>query len=323
MIFKEVFSLHGVSQSVQHFTISEEEAGQRLDNYLLRCLKGVPKSLIYRVIRKGEVRVNKGRAKPEKRLMPGDVVRIPPLRLGEEKPKAAPGAGLIKLLENAILLDHKDFLVINKPAGLAVHGGSGVNLGLIEALRQMWPKQPYLELVHRLDRETSGCILVAKKRSSLRYLQELFRGRKQVRKTYLALVKGQWPSQLRFVDSPLERLETASGDRIVKVRESGKPASTEFRLMERFANTSLIKAEPLTGRTHQIRVHAQYSGHPLVGDEKYGDDDFNKLMKDSGVKRLFLHALKLQFSSPTNEQFEIEAPLSADLEQVLKQLKRE
>ncbi len=320
MIFKEVLDPL-MYHSVQHLTISEEEAGQRLDNYLLRKLKGVPKSLIYRVIRKGEVRVNKGRAKPERKLQAGEVLRIPPLRLPEEKVQAAPGAGLIRVLESAILLDRPDFLAINKPAGLAVHGGSGVNLGLIEALRAMWPQQKYLELVHRLDRETSGCILVAKKRSALKYLQGLFRGEKRIRKRYLALVKGQWPKSEDRVNVPLLRIEQASGERIVKVKAEGKAAITEFAIQQYFpAGATLLTAEPVTGRTHQIRVHAQYLGHPIVGDDKYGDDASNTSMRTHGARRLFLHAANLRFDDANGEPVDIQAPLPEDLQHVLDQL---
>lgn len=309
--------------SVQHLTVSEDEAGQRLDNYLLRSLKGVPKSLIYRVIRKGEVRVNKGRAKPERKLAAGDVLRIPPLRVADEKPQSAPGAGLIKLLESSILLDKPGYFVVNKPAGLAVHGGSGVNLGLIEALRKMWPQQKYLELVHRLDRETSGCILVAKKRKHLKYLQNLFRGEKQIRKHYVALLKGSWVRDTT-INVPLQRFELPTGERIVKVRAEGKASATEFAVRERFAErASLVEAEPLTGRTHQIRVHAQYAGHPLAGDDKYGDDEFNNAMKGYGLRRLFLHAERLLFTDEAGERVEVRAGLPEDLQTVLRKLRDE
>lgn len=310
--------------SVQHLTVSEDEAGQRLDNYLLRSLKGVPKSLIYRVIRKGEVRVNKGRAKPERKLETGDVLRIPPMRVADEKPDVAPGAGLISVLESSILLDRPGYLVVNKPAGLAVHGGSGVNLGLIESLRKMWPQQKYLELVHRLDRETSGCILVAKKRKTLKYLQSLFRGEKQVRKRYVALVKGQWSEQRTYIDVPLQRFELPTGDRIVKVRQEGKQSLTDFAILESFGRlATLVSAEPQTGRTHQIRVHAQYAGHPLVGDDKYGDDAFNLDMKARGARRLFLHAQSLEFIDEEGERLAVSAELPADLRLVIENLKNE
>lgn len=328
MIFKELFAGPLMFNAVQHLTVSEEEAGQRLDNYLLRCLKGAPRSLIYRVIRKGEVRVNKGRVRPDRKLEAGDVLRIPPMRLSEEKVPDVPGSGLIALLESSILLETPDFLVVNKPAGLAVHGGSGIQLGLIEALRQMWPQQKYLELVHRLDRETSGCILVAKKRAALKYLQSLFRGEKQVRKRYLALVKGKWPKHRTSIDVPLQRFELHTGERIVRVRQEGKPSLTEFSIVETFKpesandSLSLLKAEPITGRTHQIRVHAQHAGHPLVGDDKYGDDTFNTHMKNFGVVRLFLHAECLRFPTAEGEILEVTAPLSDDLLLVLNKLKK-
>jgi 23S rRNA pseudouridine955/2504/2580 synthase len=328
MIFKELLVRPAMFNAVQHLTVSEEEAGQRLDNYLLRCLKGAPRSLIYRVIRKGEVRVNKGRVRPDRKLEAGDVLRIPPMRLSEEKVPDAPGSSLIELLESSILLETADFFVVNKPAGLAVHGGSGINLGLIEALRQMWPQQKYLELVHRLDRETSGCILVAKKRAALKYLQSLFRGEKQVRKRYMALVKGKWPKHRSAIDVPLQRFELHTGERIVRVRQEGKASLTEFSIVDTFKPESinesltLITAEPVSGRTHQIRVHAQHAGHPLAGDDKYGDDEFNMRMKTFGVKRLFLHAECLRFPNAEAEMLEVIAPLPDDLAFVLDKLKK-
>lgn len=298
--------------------IDEEFAGQRLDNFLIARLKGVPKSKIYNVIRKGEVRVNKGRAKPEYKLMPGDVIRVPPIRTAEAGTEAKASNQMMALLAKSIVYEDKGLLIINKPPGLAVHGGSGITLGLIETLRQMRPGDNHLELVHRLDRDTSGCIMVAKKRSYLRHLQAALReksaGQGGVVKVYKALVIGEWPKKIHQVNSPLLKTVVAGGERIVKVHPEGKPSLTEFKVLQRFEGFSLIEARPITGRTHQIRVHAQYSGHPLVGDEKYGDDEINASMRQQGIKRLFLHASALSFSLPeSDELIHVEAPLPSDL----------
>jgi len=308
---------------VSFVAIDEDMAGQRLDNFLMARLKGVPKSRIYNVIRKGEVRVNKGRTKPEYKLVAGDEVRVPPVRMAEREPVAKPSNMMTRLLESSILFENDGLLVINKPPGLAVHGGSGVSLGLIETLRQMRPEARYLELIHRLDRDTSGCIMVAKKRSMLRHLQAALREKNAsgITKVYQALVIGQWPKNCRRVDAPLLKLEVANDERIVKVDPAGKPSLTEFKLLKGFVNCSLVEARPITGRTHQIRVHAQYMGHSLVGDEKYGSDDFNKEMKALGVKRLFLHAAELGFYLPdATEKTFVKAPLAEDLAAVINQL---
>jgi 23S rRNA pseudouridine955/2504/2580 synthase len=298
--------------------IDEELAGQRLDNFLIARLKGVPKSKIYNVIRKGEVRVNKGRVKPEYKLMPGDVIRVPPIRTAEAGTEAKASNQMMALLAKSIVYEDKGLLIINKPPGLAVHGGSGITLGLIETLRQMRPEDSHLELVHRLDRDTSGCIMVAKKRSYLRHLQAALReksaGQGGVSKVYKALVIGDWPKKIHQVNSPLLKTVVAGGERIVRVHPEGKPSLTEFKVLQRFDGFSLIEARPITGRTHQIRVHAQYSGHPLVGDEKYGDDEINASMRQQGIKRLFLHASALSFSLPeSDELIHVEAPLPSDL----------
>ena len=309
-------------EPVRYINVSREDAGQRLDNYLIRQLKGVPKSLIYRIIRRGEVRLNKGRAKPERKLCAGDCLRLPPLRMAEVQTSPLVGDRLRNLLQQAILKEEKSWLALNKPAGLAVHGGSGVHLGLIESLRQMMPQYPSLELVHRLDRETSGCLLVAKKRSALKYLQSLFREEKSIRKRYLALVAGSWPGQIHQVDAPLRKNELLGGERIVRVQIDGKPAKTEFAVTERFGQqASLLRAEPVTGRTHQIRVHARHVGCPLVGDEKYGDPDCNKSMKAHGIHRLFLHAEALEFTCPEGQSLSLSAPLPVELQAGLESLR--
>lgn len=304
---------------VSFISIDEEHAGQRLDNFLIARLKGVPRSKIYNVIRKGEVRVNKSRIKPEYKLMAGDLVRVPPIRTAEAGTEAKASHQMMALLAKSIVFEDKGLLVVNKPPGLAVHGGSGVTLGLIETLRQMRPEEHHLELVHRLDRDTSGCIMIAKKRSYLRHLQAALREKSAgeeggVVKIYKALVIGDWSKVASRVNAPLLKTVVAGGERIVKVHPDGKPSLTEFKLLQRFDGFSLIEARPITGRTHQIRVHAQYSGHALVGDEKYGDDEVNALMRERGVKRLFLHASSLSFYLPDSEELvHVEAPLSPDL----------
>lgn len=310
-------------QPVQFVEIDADLAGQRIDNFLMARLKGVPKSRVYNILRKGEVRINKARCKPDYKLLAGDVVRIPPVRITEKETGARPSNVLVKRLENAILFENDGLLVLNKPPGLAVHGGSGVTLGLIEVLRQMRPEARYLELVHRLDRDTSGCIMIAKKRSMLRHLQAALRdkGRSGVRKVYQALVAGAWPPACRRVDAPLLKSEVGEGERIVKVNPAGKPSLTEFSVLANYEGFTLVEARPITGRTHQIRVHAQHMGHSLVGDEKYGHDEINEKMRQLGVRRLFLHAAELGFYLPDRQQLTIvRAPLSPDLAEPLSRL---
>ncbi len=309
---------------VQWLSVDADQAGQRLDNFLAARLKGLPKSRIYSLIRKGEVRVNKGRSRPEYKLNPGDVVRIPPLRLASPvTPRAVAGQGLLRVLEASVLFENEGLLVINKPPGLAVHGGSGISLGLIEALRQLRPEARYLELVHRLDRDTSGCIMIAKKRSMLRHLQAALRDKQAggIHKVYQALVMGQWPETCHRVEAPLLKTQVGDGEKFVRVAAEGKPSLTEFRVLRRFHQCSLVEARPITGRTHQIRVHARYQGHSLIGDEKYGDDEVNKQMRGQGIRRLFLHASRLGFYLPEVDELTwVEAPLAEDLSQALAQL---
>lgn len=309
--------------SVRFECVDEDQAGQRLDNFLMARLKGVPKSRIYNIIRKGEVRVNKGRTKPDYKILQGDEIRIPPVRVTEKEVAAKPSNVMTRLLDDSILFENDGLLVINKPAGLAVHGGSGISLGLIETLRQMRPDARYLELVHRLDRDTSGCIMVAKRRSYLRHLQAALREKNSsgIHKVYQALVIGAWPSACKRVDAPLLKLEVANDERVVRVHKDGKPSLTEFKVIKAFQQCTLVEARPITGRTHQIRVHAQHMGHALVGDEKYGNDDFNRQMKDKGVKRLFLHAVELGFYLPESKELTVvRAPLAKDLQLVIGQL---
>ncbi len=309
------------TSGVQLVEITAENEGQRIDNFLLTLLKGVPKTRIYRILRKGEVRVNKGRVQAPYRLVVGDIVRVPPLRLPEEKPQASIGEGLTRTLEQSILFENEQLLVINKPSGLAVHGGSGIHLGLIEALRQMRPQSKFLELVHRLDRDTSGAVMVAKKRSTLTALHDdLRQGR--ISKIYHALVLGHWSKRLLKVDAPLKKNDLQSGERVVKVDPEGKVSITEFRLLESYERCCLIEAKPITGRTHQIRVHSLHAGHPIIGDPKYGDEQMNRQMKAEGVKRLFLHAAELRLRLPgSTERLIIKAPLESGLKDALVRLR--
>lgn len=300
-------------------TVTDDEAGQRLDNYLLRSLPGIPKTRIYKAVRKGEVRVNKGRAKVETRLAPGDLVRIPPLVVPDRKtPPAVPGHWA-KRIRDAIVFDRDGVMAINKPTGLAVHGGSGVNIGLIESLRKLFPEQRYLELVHRLDRDTSGLILIARKASVLRNLHAQLRS-DTMDKRYLALVAGKWPAHVREVNAPLEKVSLKSGERMVRVTANGRASKTQFRVVERFPGATLVEAKPITGRTHQIRVHAQHAGHPILGDPKYSFEDGEAFADELGLRRLFLHAAQLSFDLG-DERVSLEAPLDDELEAVCSRLR--
>ncbi len=295
--------------AVQLLEVAPELAGQRIDNFLRTQLKGVPKTLIYRILRKGEVRVNKGRIKPEYKLQAGDVVRVPPLRLAERDEPAPLAQGLLERLEAAIVYEDKALIVLNKPAGIAVHGGSGLNYGVIEAFRQLRPEAKEIELVHRLDRDTSGLLMIAKKRSMLRHLHEALRG-DGVDKRYLALVRGNWPAARKQVRAPLMKNNLRSGERMVEVNVEGKDALTEFRVLRRFGDfATLVEASPITGRTHQIRVHAKHAGHSIAGDSKYGDEEFTREIRELGGKRLFLHAHSLQVKLPEGNILKVEAPV--------------
>ena len=311
-----------VNPNVQFLTISDDEAGQRIDNYLLNKLKGLPKSLIYRIVRKGEVRINKGRIKPEYKLQAGDILRIPPVRISKkEQPQISNKLNKVNQLENQIIFEDDYLLAINKPSGIAVHGGSGLSFGVIEALRALRPEARFLELVHRLDRDTSGILLIAKKRSVLRHLHEQLRI-KTIQKDYLALVRGQWQSHCKVVQAPLLKNELSSGERIVRVSEQGKPSETLFSIEERYIAATLIKASPITGRTHQIRVHTQYAGHPIALDDKYGDAEFDRQMRELGLDRLFLHAFSLCFEHPkTGETLRLNAPLDGKMKNILQKLR--
>lgn len=278
---------------VKCIKISLDEAGQRIDNFLIRSLKGVPKTRIYRALRKGEVRVNKGRVKAEYRLRADDEVRIPPISVRPQTVLLPPKERLAQKINDAILYEDDEVLIFDKPAGMPVHGGSGVQGGVIEWLRLLRPNQKFLELVHRLDRDTSGCLLVAKKRSVLVTLHKLWRERK-VQKRYWLWVKGRWPYTKHDVNVPLRKNILQSGERVVKVDPvEGKPAKTRFRLIKQFSNIAWLEAEPVTGRTHQIRVHAAAMGFPILGDPRYGDAKANDALRKRGIKRMMLHSAEI------------------------------
>lgn len=297
-------------------TVDEFSIGQRLDNYLVKQLKGVPKSHIYRIIRKGEVRVNKGRKKADYRLISEDIIRIPPIRTSTTV-AVKPSDNLLETLNNSILFEDKGSLIINKPHGMAVHGGSGVTIGIIEALKSQY-KEP-IELVHRLDRATSGCLILAKKRSVLKALHEqLFNH--QLEKRYIALVKNSWSKKRHTVDAPIYQ-----NSRNSVIDSKGKESLSHFHPLKNFQiddySASLVDVVIETGRTHQIRVHAKYAEHPLAQDNKYGDPNFDRLMKKKGLDRLFLHAKAITFTNPmTNEIQKVTAPLPDDLEKFLAKL---
>lgn len=295
---------------VNIITVDENQVEQRIDNFLIRRLKGVPKSRIYRIIRKGEVRVNKKRIKQTYKLQLGDQVRIPPIRVATRE-TSKPSERVMQLLHGRILYEDDNLLVINKPSGIAVHGGSGINFGVIEIFREMRPEAKFIELVHRIDRETSGCLMLAKKRSVLKELHELLREGK-VEKIYLALLRGKWQGGKRRVEVPIKE---------GKVSDLGKSAVTVFNPKQKFNNATLMEAKLKTGRTHQIRIHAAYLGCPIAGDSKYGDREFNKTMKKAGLKRLFLHAHSLKFRLPsTDEVISVTAELDDELLKVQQQL---
>lgn len=305
---------------VQLLEVSAGLEGQRIDNFLLARLKGVPKTMIYRILRKGEVRVNKGRIKPDYRIKEGDIVRVPPMRMTQADEPTPLAKGLLERLEAAIVHEDKGLIVLNKPAGIAVHGGSGLTYGVIEAFRQMRPQCKEIELVHRLDRDTSGLLMIAKKRSMLRHLHEALRG-DGVDKRYMALVRGRWPASRKQVNAPLQRSNVRSGERMVEVNPEGKDALTLFKVIRRFGEfATMVEANPITGRTHQIRVHALYAGHAIAGDTKYGDEEFSKEIREMGGKRLFLHASDLKFTLPDGEVLAVHAEPDEQWQKVIEQL---
>lgn len=308
------------AHGVQYIEVPDSFAGQRIDNFLRTQLKGVPKSLIYRILRKGEVRVNKGRIKPEYKLQAGDVIRVPPVRVAEKKDPESLAQSLLERLAAAIVYEDNKLIVVNKPAGIAVHGGSGVSAGVIEAFRQLRPEAKELELVHRLDKDTSGLLMIAKRRSMLRHLHEQLRS-DGVDKRYLALVRGHWPASKKKIAVPLLKNNLRSGERMVEVNPEGKEALTEFKVIKRFGDfATLVEASPITGRTHQIRVHAKYAGHAIAGDPKYGDEAFSKAIRALGGKRLFLHAYQLTIRLPDNNTLTLEAPVESLWERTVEQI---
>ncbi|NAZ44697.1 23S rRNA pseudouridine(955/2504/2580) synthase RluC [Vibrio toranzoniae] len=310
-----------IRTQVQFVDIDEDMAGQRIDNFLRNQLKNIPKSMIYRIVRKGEVRVNKKRIKAEYKLKAGDLVRIPPVTIEEETEENVPSTKLNKVseLEQCIIYEDDHMLILNKPSGTAVHGGSGLKFGAIEALRALRPDARFLELVHRIDRDTSGILLIAKKRSALRHLQAQFR-EKTVQKYYFALVMGEWKNSCKVVNAPLLKNEVNS---IVRVNPNGKASETRFRVLEKFKDATLVQASPITGRTHQIRVHTQYTGHPIAWDDRYGDRRFDAYTGKVGLDRLFLHAANIKFIHPgSEEKMDISAPMEVRLEKALTGLRK-
>jgi 23S rRNA pseudouridine955/2504/2580 synthase len=290
--------------------VGEESAAQRIDNFLLRLLKGVPKSHVYRILRSGEVRVNSGRIGPDYRLRTGDRVRLPPIRTAE-KPSKAKGA------EFPIVFEDQALLVVDKPSGVAVHGGSGISFGVIESLRAARPQAKLLELVHRLDRDTSGLLMIAKKRSALVELHRMLR-EGEVEKSYLALVRGRWQGEGREIREPLHKYVNAQGERRVSVAQDGMTAVTRVKALKATNQFSRLEIQLLTGRTHQIRVHLAHAGHPVLGDDKYGDFTLNRELASKGLKRLFLHANKLGFRHPVSgERMRLTSPLPEDMKQFL------
>ena len=300
-------------------TVPAELAGQRIDNYLLRVLKGVPRTRIYRLLRRGEVRVNSGRVKPTHRLQEGDEIRIPPVRRVESE-SVSPSDRVLADLETRILHEDKRLLVIDKPAGLAVHGGSGIAYGVIESLRKLRPDCQLLDLAHRLDRGTSGCLVIAKRRSTLRELHKAFREVK-VEKRYVALVAGHLEGGRQRVDEPLRAQAGKGGERIMVVHPAGQPARTDFIEKESYRGWSLVEAAPKTGRMHQIRAHAAHIGHPVAMDERYGDRSRDKALSNLGLKRLFLHAETIRFDLESTGMINIRAPLPAALRTLTERLK--
>lgn len=305
---------------VQHVEIDASHSGQRLDNYLLTHLKGVPRTHIYRLLRRGEVRINSGRKPPSYRLQNGDIVRIPPIRQSPaRKPARTPQTPA--WLDAIILYEDERLLVLDKPAGMAVHGGSGISLGLIESVRQLRPNAPYMELAHRLDRETSGCLILAKRRSALTALHAQLRNG-EIDKRYLALVQGRLAGRPRQVEAALHKYQHQSGERMVRVNDLGKPAVSRIKPIQQFAAATLVEIALITGRTHQARVHCAHIGHPIAGDEKYGDREFNREMNRLGLTRMFLHAASITFAHPaSNSKLSLHSELPPALAAIIEKMK--
>lgn len=307
----------GERTPVRKLVIDAEQSGQRIDNFLRRELPGLPKGRLYRLLRRGEVRVNGGRIRAEYKLLTGDEVRLPPVRLGDDA--APPPSRKVADIADRVLFEDKYLLVIDKPSGVAVHGGSGVSHGVIELLRAARPELRDLSLVHRLDRETSGCLVLAKRRSALRSLHAQFR-EGHVEKNYLALVSGDWQEGTQTIDAPLLVTNRRGGERHVVVSPDGKEAATRVRLSRTLGSCSLLQCEPATGRTHQIRVHLAHRGFPILGDERYGDAAVNRQAAKGGLKRLFLHAQSIAFPDANGNEHHFTAPLADDLSSYLDSL---
>lgn len=306
-----------IKSSVQYVTITSENEGQRIDNFLLGRFKGMPRSHIYRILRKGEVRVNKKRITAFYKLNDGDVVRLPPVVLDEKAKQVPPSKSTMALLAERVLYEDENIVIINKPSGMSVHAGSTVRVGVIEAMRHLYPKFPNIELAHRLDSETSGCLVLAKRKRILRELHELLRQGKMT-KIYWALTQGKWKNAELKVDVSLHKDYRDGGKHVVEVDKEGKSALTVFKPIKEFKDASLMEVKLFTGRTHQIRVHATHQGHPLAGDDRYGDPEFNKNAKRLGLRRMFLHARTIEFTLPSlNQHIKVTAPLDADLESAL------
>jgi 23S rRNA pseudouridine955/2504/2580 synthase len=308
-----------LQQTVQLVEINENAEGQRLDNFLLSLLKGVPKNHIYKIIRRGEVRVNKGRIKNIYRLKRGDIVRVPPVKV-LDKPVQKPSSSILTLIESRIIFEDTDLIVLNKPSGLAVHGGTGTNYGVIEALRHLRESEKFIELIHRIDKATSGCLLIAKNRKMLNAVQSLLRNR-LVEKTYTALLLGAIHQPEITVKAPLEKRTLPSGEHRVRVHPDGKPSQTVFTKLTSHRRATLVSASPKTGRTHQIRVHAKHLGYPIAGDERYSSAIQYKDIGKQGLKRLFLHASEISFRHPvSNKTYHFKAPLDKELTMFLNTL---
>ena len=308
--------------AVQYIAISADQEDQRIDNFLITYLKNVPRSKIYRILRKGEVRVNKKRVSPSYKLIEGDIIRLPPLFLEEKAKAAQPAKDTMSLLADRILYEDEYLLIINKPSGMSVHAGNTVRVGVVEALRHMFPKLPHLELAHRLDSETSGCLVLAKRKRILRELHTLLREGK-VNKIYWALTKGKWKKSELRVDLPLHKDYRDGGKHVVEVNREGKSALTVFTPLNEFTSASLMEVKLYTGRTHQIRVHAQHQGHPIAGDDRYGDPEFNKFCHSLGLKRMFLHAYSIDFTLPSlDKRISVVAPLDTELQSTVRAFER-
>lgn len=305
---------------VSFIEVGEDQDGQRLDNFLMSRLKGVPKSHLYQLIRKGEIRINKKRSKPSDRLAQHDMIRLAPIRVAQANEPVPISNNMRDLLKSCVLFENDYLLILNKPAGLAAHGGSAISAGLIELARQAWPDVKSLELVHRLDKDTSGCIVLSKKTQALKAMQQLFKT-DGLQKIYLALVGGYWPAKLRLLDAPLCKYLLQSGERMVKVDRDGKAAETLVRVKQRLQHCTLLEVTLKTGRTHQIRVHTQHAGFPVLGDVKYGHTQANETMAKQGMKRMFLHAHSLSFIDPLNgATIEVTAPLDKPWLEALEKL---